>query len=197
MMLNDSRHGPRAADQPRVVQLQVSRYTRALPRGRDPLQFLVGLHVEGTPVAWQRNATLTRDDEHRLLEGIEGLRRWSGGRRPDTADRSRGGGRHRFHAPRRVPGRRRPRAAPGPRSNGVAVGHRRDDPAPAVGDDARRRRPVARQRAVRSDHHDPAADAVGPRPRRRGPDGAHPRGREPDRGSRVERERAGDDPPAA
>ncbi len=79
MMLNDSRHGPRAADQPRVVQLQVSRYTRALPRGRDPLQFLVGLHVEGTPVAWQRNATLTRDDEHRLLEGIEGLRRWSGG----------------------------------------------------------------------------------------------------------------------
>jgi hypothetical protein len=79
MMLNDSRHGPRAADQPRVVQLQVSRYTRALPRGRDPLQFLVGLHVEGTPVAWQRNATLTRDDEHRLLEGIDGLRRWSGG----------------------------------------------------------------------------------------------------------------------
>jgi hypothetical protein len=42
------------------------------------LQFLVGLHVEGTPVAWQRNATLTRDDEHRLLDGIDGLRRWSG-----------------------------------------------------------------------------------------------------------------------
>ncbi|TFH27055.1 MAG: CHAT domain-containing protein, partial [Myxococcales bacterium] len=79
MMLNESRHGGGAANQPRVVQLQVSRYTRALPRGRDPLQFLVGLHVEGTPIAWQRNATLTRDDEHRLLDGIDGLRRWSGG----------------------------------------------------------------------------------------------------------------------
>lgn len=83
MLLTESRtgHGPRrqGVDQPRVVQLHVSRATRALPSAKDPLPFLVGLHVEGTAVAWQRNAALARDDERALLESIEGLRRWSAG----------------------------------------------------------------------------------------------------------------------
>lgn len=79
MMLTEGRGGTHAAEQPRVVQLQISRYTRSLPRPKEPLEFLVALHVEGTPVTWQRNALLTRDDEQRLLELIDGLRRWSDG----------------------------------------------------------------------------------------------------------------------
>lgn len=83
MLLTDSRTGSGArrhgVDQPRVVQLNISRYTRALPRAKDPLEFLVGLHVEGTAVAWQHNAVLSRDDERALIESIDGLRRWSAG----------------------------------------------------------------------------------------------------------------------
>ncbi|MEO6571301.1 MAG: CHAT domain-containing protein, partial [Ilumatobacteraceae bacterium] len=79
MMLTDVRSGARAINQPRVVQLQISRYNRTLPRAKDPLEFLVALHVEGTSVTWQRNAVLERDDEQRLIVSIDGLRRWSAG----------------------------------------------------------------------------------------------------------------------
>lgn len=83
MLLTDTRTGQSAGrhdgDQPRVVQVHVSRYTRALPRAKDPLEFLVSVHVEGTAVSWQRNALLTRDAEHTLLDSIEALRRWSAG----------------------------------------------------------------------------------------------------------------------
>jgi len=61
------------------VQLQISRYTRNLPGATEPLEFLVAIHVEGTSITWQRNAVLSRDDEQRMLEHIEGLRRWSAG----------------------------------------------------------------------------------------------------------------------
>lgn len=81
MLLTGSRtpsagHG---AEQPRVVQLHVSRYTRTLPRSKEPLEFLVGLHVEGTAIAWQHNVTMERSVERELLETIDGLRRWSAG----------------------------------------------------------------------------------------------------------------------
>jgi hypothetical protein len=79
MLLAGTRSGTRAPDQPRVVQLQISRPRVALPRRSEPLEFVVALHVEGTPVTWQRNAALARDDEQRMLETVDGLRRWSGG----------------------------------------------------------------------------------------------------------------------
>lgn len=79
MMLTGARSDRHAPDQPRIVQLQISRYTRALPRSGEPLEFLVAMHVEGTPVTWQRNATLPRADEQRLLTAIDGLRLWSAG----------------------------------------------------------------------------------------------------------------------
>jgi hypothetical protein len=79
MLLAGGRGGTRAPDQPRVVQLQISRPRVALPRRQEPLEFVVAMHVEGTPVTWQRQATLGRDDEQRMLEAVAGLRRWSGG----------------------------------------------------------------------------------------------------------------------
>jgi hypothetical protein len=79
MLLTAGRAGTRAPDQPRVVQLQISRPRVALPRRGEPLEFVVALHVEGTPVTWQRNASLERDAEQRMLEAIDGLRRWSDG----------------------------------------------------------------------------------------------------------------------
>ena len=83
MMLTSSRsrgsRGGHGVDQPRVVQLQVSRYTRTLPTAKEPLEFLVGVHVEGTPIAWQRNVTMKRAVERELLDAIDGLRRWSAG----------------------------------------------------------------------------------------------------------------------
>jgi hypothetical protein len=64
---------------PRVVQVQVSRYARRLPRRGESLAFLVALHVEGTATTWQRNAALDPAGEAQLLESIDGLRRWSAG----------------------------------------------------------------------------------------------------------------------
>jgi CHAT domain-containing protein len=64
---------------PRVVQVQVSRYARRVPRRGEPLEFLVALHVEGTATTWQRNAALAPAVEQQLLESIDGLRRWSAG----------------------------------------------------------------------------------------------------------------------
>ena len=79
MLLAGGRGGTRAPDQPRVVQLQISRPRVALPRRSEPLEFVVALHVEGTPVTWQRNALLARDDEQLMLVAVDGLRRWSDG----------------------------------------------------------------------------------------------------------------------
>jgi CHAT domain len=79
MLVTAGRGGTRAPDQPRVVQLQISRPRVALPRRTEPLEFVVAMHVEGTPITWQRNATLARDDEQRMLDAVDGLRRWSDG----------------------------------------------------------------------------------------------------------------------
>src|ERR671910_3577950 len=79
MLLAGGRGGTRAPDQPRVVQLQISRPRVALPRRQEPLEFVVAMHVEGTPITWQRQATLGRDDEQMMLEAVAGVRRWGGG----------------------------------------------------------------------------------------------------------------------
>lgn len=78
MMIN-GRGGYHGKEPPRVLQIQVSRYTQGLPRKGEPLPFLVALHVEGTATTWQRNATLAPTVEAQLLEHIDGLRRWSAG----------------------------------------------------------------------------------------------------------------------
>lgn len=87
MMLAGRQTGQVAHDEPCVVQIQISRATRALPRPGERLGFLVALHVEGSPVTWQRNATLRPPTESRLLAQIDDLRMWSVGMAltPDTA----------------------------------------------------------------------------------------------------------------
>jgi hypothetical protein len=77
MMLQGGRTG--AHDQPRVLQIQISRYSPKLPRPHESLRFLVAFHVEGSATTWQRNAELSRAAEARLLEQIAGLRLWSAG----------------------------------------------------------------------------------------------------------------------
>lgn len=77
MMLSGGRAA--ALDQPRVLQIQVSRYTAALPRPGEGLRFLVAFHVEGSATTWQRNVSLSRRAEERLLEQVAGLRLWSAG----------------------------------------------------------------------------------------------------------------------
>ena len=78
-MMISGRAGYHGKEPPRVLQIQVSRYARGLPRKGEPLQFLVAMHVEGTATTWQRNATLAPTVEADLLEYIDGLRRWSAG----------------------------------------------------------------------------------------------------------------------
>jgi hypothetical protein len=68
-----------AHDQPRVLQIQISRYTPALPRPNESLRFLVAFHVEGSATTWQRNTELSRAAEERMLGQIAGLRLWSAG----------------------------------------------------------------------------------------------------------------------
>jgi CHAT domain len=79
MMLTGRRGRTGSIVEPRVVQLQISRYTRTLPRRNEPLEFLVAMHMEGSATTWQRNVSLPRDKEQQILEDIEGLRRWSAG----------------------------------------------------------------------------------------------------------------------
>jgi CHAT domain-containing protein len=62
---------------PRVVRVQISRYQRALPRRGKPLEFLVGIHEEGTTLAWQQNVTVEPDTEAALLAAVEDLHAWS------------------------------------------------------------------------------------------------------------------------
>lgn len=75
MMLEGGRTGAR--EMPRVLQIQISRYTRALPAPNESLRFLVAFHVEGSVTTWQRNAELSRAAEERILSQIAGLRLWS------------------------------------------------------------------------------------------------------------------------
>jgi hypothetical protein len=75
MMLEGGRTG--AKELPRVLQVQISRYTRALPAPNESLRFLVAFHVEGSVTTWQRNAELSRAAEERILSQIAGLRLWS------------------------------------------------------------------------------------------------------------------------
>ncbi|MDH3398557.1 MAG: CHAT domain-containing protein [Acidimicrobiia bacterium] len=62
---------------PRVITLSVSRYRPELPQPGEGLDFLVGIHEEGTGVAWQRNVTLDPAVESSLLKDTADLYRWS------------------------------------------------------------------------------------------------------------------------
>jgi CHAT domain-containing protein len=86
-MMLEGRRAYKGGIIPQVVQIQVTRYSQALPRRGEPLRFLVSIHVEASPVTWQQNVSLSRDDEAMLLESIDGLRRWSAGLglTPDSA----------------------------------------------------------------------------------------------------------------
>ena len=62
MMLRGRSSGSDAAHEPRVVQIQISRYSRALPRKGEPLEFLVAIHMEGT--ASTDGKTITLNGQH-------------------------------------------------------------------------------------------------------------------------------------
>ena len=79
MMLNGRSGADGAMVDPHVVQIQISRYSRSLPAADEALEFLVAIHIEGTPTMWQRNTVLAREDEQGMLEQIDGLRLWSAG----------------------------------------------------------------------------------------------------------------------
>jgi CHAT domain-containing protein len=73
---------------PRVIAVSVARYREDLPREGEALEFLVGIHEEGTGVTWQQNVTVEPDLERALLEATAALYDWSLGRRltPDEAE---------------------------------------------------------------------------------------------------------------
>lgn len=75
MMLHGARTG--AEEQPRVLQIQISRYAPKLPAPNESLRFLVAFHVEGSASTWQRNTVLPRVTEQRILAEVEALRLWS------------------------------------------------------------------------------------------------------------------------
>ena len=62
---------------PRVLNLSIARAGRALPRKGEPLEFLVGIHEEGTGLAWQQDVTLDPDREAELLKATAELTGWS------------------------------------------------------------------------------------------------------------------------
>jgi CHAT domain-containing protein len=65
------------SDLPQVIHVSIARYLRALPTPRERLTFLVSIHEEGTGVTWQRNVTVSKARERRLLEVTRDLHLWS------------------------------------------------------------------------------------------------------------------------
>ena len=62
---------------PCVVHITIARYSPALPKPGETLKFLISIHVEGSGVTWQRNVTVDRETENRLLDLTEALYQWS------------------------------------------------------------------------------------------------------------------------
>ncbi len=75
MMFGTYRRGGEAL--PRVLHISVVRYHRHLPRPGEPLEFLMGIHEEGTGLTWQQNVTVAPDAEAFFLTATEDLYRWS------------------------------------------------------------------------------------------------------------------------
>jgi hypothetical protein len=67
----------RQQEMPRVVHLSVSRYSRALPRAGETLEFLVSIHEEGTGFTWQQNVTVDPATEAFLVQATHDLHLWS------------------------------------------------------------------------------------------------------------------------
>jgi CHAT domain-containing protein len=70
-------YGERRDEIPRVIHLSVARYRRELPQPGDALEFLVGIHEEGTGITWQQNVTLDPATEALLVGATNDLLLWS------------------------------------------------------------------------------------------------------------------------
>jgi hypothetical protein len=64
---------------PRVVQLSIDRVGPARPATGRPLELVVSLHEEATPLTWRRPIEVSRDDERRLIARTAELHGWSVG----------------------------------------------------------------------------------------------------------------------
>ena len=62
---------------PRVLHLSIARCNRELPRVDEPLEFLMGIHEEGTGIAWQQNVTIDPETEKHLVDATHDLLLWS------------------------------------------------------------------------------------------------------------------------
>ena len=62
---------------PRVMHISVSRYRRELPQPGEALDFLVGIHEEGTGITWQQNVTVDADTRAFLEGATNDLLLWS------------------------------------------------------------------------------------------------------------------------
>jgi hypothetical protein len=81
-------YGPAGGEAlPRILQISIARYQRALPKKGAPLEFLVSIHEEGTGVTFQRNARVSPEAERKLLDATAELYLWSVklGSTPDRA----------------------------------------------------------------------------------------------------------------
>jgi CHAT domain-containing protein len=71
--------GGGGAPLPRIVQVSITRPSRALPAKGAALPFVVSIHEEASAVSWRRDVTIDGDDEALLVEGVDALGRWSQG----------------------------------------------------------------------------------------------------------------------
>jgi hypothetical protein len=75
MMFGGYRKGKE--EMPRVIHISVIRYRRGLPQPGESLEFLVGIHEEGTGITWQQNITINPATEAFLVETTHNLLLWS------------------------------------------------------------------------------------------------------------------------
>src|SRR5262249_54028010 len=64
-------------EMPRVIHISVARYRREPPQPGEALEFLVGIHEEGTGITWQQNVTVDPETEAFLVEDTANLFLWS------------------------------------------------------------------------------------------------------------------------
>ena len=75
---------------PKVWHIAIARFSRDLPQPGEALDFLVSIRQEGAGIAWQRNVSLTADDERTILDTTHDLYLWGLGRGDFSPDAVRG-----------------------------------------------------------------------------------------------------------
>jgi CHAT domain-containing protein len=70
-------YGAGQEELPRVIHISVARFRRELPEPDEVLEFLVGIHEEGTGITWQQNVSMARETEAFLLHATRDLHLWS------------------------------------------------------------------------------------------------------------------------